>query len=257
MGVGRARKSMGNVTYRNVRGRTIGSQKRGENTGTRAPGIYSMAEFMFAAINMYSDAHKEDIKVSFSRTKYGSERNYFFKINYAALKEALQPLFDNNQNVAELTVSSISAAITTYATANPETIYRVKRSGYSTKYLTGAWNSSDNPEEPAEPIVLRISFNGASHRAAEGISTAGITMEISTETGETQPLIISGTGIGTGVTAITLVNAEGESVTATITDFEATADRVSASLYAETTLGNVEFNAVGLTGRGTYVIRTA
>lgn len=148
MGVGRAKKSMGNVTYRVVRGRTIGSQKRGKapaGAATRGVGG-NFRKPLFAMINMYARAHATDIQVSFNKSRYGSQRNYFFTVNYSALQAALLQLATTAAATKVLPeLSAVEAAITAYATANPASIFRVKLAKFDTVYLTGAWSSNDNP----------------------------------------------------------------------------------------------------------------
>lgn len=141
MGVGRARKSMGNVTYRTVRGRTIGSQKiTPGGTATKAPSTaQSSRRVVFGLISRFMAAHGNDIDQSFNKTRYGSQRNYFMKVNYVALKAALSSLTE------EATDAEIESAIATYAEDNTTSIYRVKKSGYPVVYLTGSWADSSNP----------------------------------------------------------------------------------------------------------------
>lgn len=148
MGVGRARRSMGNVTYRTVRGRTIGSQKRVATGGaaTRGDGqVLSRQQALFGMVSMFMQAHGSDIDVSFNKTKYGSQRNYFFKKNRAALFEALSALANTAISQGYPTLNAVEEAITTYATANPTSILRVSLQGFDVVYLTGAWSSDDNP----------------------------------------------------------------------------------------------------------------
>ena len=154
MGVGKARGSMGNVTYRTVRGRTIGSQKRGGvDPSTRADG-QTRYQFIFGLIARFVAAHAEDIKVSFVDTKYGSARNMFIKLNYAAFSEALGGLFVQGvTNADAISDQEIETAVAEFAAANPTSIYRVKRDG-ETVYLTGAWNSEDNPESVGGTLSL-------------------------------------------------------------------------------------------------------
>lgn len=141
MGVGRARKSMGNVTYRTVRGRTIGSQKVTPNgVITRVPtASQSSRRVVFGLISRFMAAHGNDIDQSFNKTAYGSQRNYFMKVNYAALKLALASLTEN------ATDADIEQAIANYASENPTSIYRVKKSGYPVVYLDSSWADSANP----------------------------------------------------------------------------------------------------------------
>lgn len=149
MGVGKARKSMGNVTYRIVRGRTIGSQKRaatGSTATTRGDGaVMSRQQALFGMVSMYMMAHASDIEVSFNKSKWGSQRNYFFSVNRKALFAALGALATVAMNSGYPTLADVEAAITAYATENPTAIYRVKLSGFEPVYMAGAWSSDDNP----------------------------------------------------------------------------------------------------------------
>lgn len=149
MGVGKARKSMGNVTYRTVRGRTIGSQKRaatGSTPATRGDGaVMSRQQALFGMVSMFMQAHASDIDVSFNKSKYGSQRNYFFSVNRKALFAALNTLAMSAMASGYPLLSEVESAIMEYATANPTAIYRVKLSGFESVFLTGAWSSDDNP----------------------------------------------------------------------------------------------------------------
>lgn len=149
MGVGKARKSMGNVTYRIVRGRTIGSQKRaatGSTATTRGDGaIMSRQQSLFGMVSMYMQAHASDIDVSFNKSRFGSQRNYFFKSNRKALFAALASLATTAMNAGYPSLADVEAAIASYAEANPTAIYRTKLSGFEPVYLSGAWSSDDNP----------------------------------------------------------------------------------------------------------------
>lgn len=148
MGVGRSKKSMGNVTYRVVRGRTIGSQKRtsGASGVTTRGQAGNFRKPLFSMINMYMKEHQTDIDVSFNKSKYGSQRNYFFSVNYNALSTALSALAVQTANSGTLpSMEDINTAINTYAAASPTSILRVKLAGFENVYLTGEWNSEDNP----------------------------------------------------------------------------------------------------------------
>lgn len=94
---------------------------------------------MFAQISRFVAARAGDIKASFNRTKYGSERNYFMQVNYEALRAALVGISPN------ATDEEVANAIKAYATTNPTAIYRVKKSGYPVEYLNGEWKSTSNP----------------------------------------------------------------------------------------------------------------
>ena len=144
LGIGRGKKSAGNLTYRTVRGRCIASQKQ-EKRGP-VKGAYSIAQATFSLVSTFMRAHAADIDVSFDKTAYGSARNNFYKTNKSALAAALATLateYAYAKNKADIT--AIDAAIAAYAQQNPQAIVRVKLAGFDTVYLTGAWSSDDNP----------------------------------------------------------------------------------------------------------------
>lgn len=156
MGVGRARKSMGNVTYRTVRGRTIGSQKVTPGAVTRVPTDgQSSRQTAFGLINRFMALHGQSIDESFNRTTYGSQRNYFMKVNYDALVSALAGIS------ADASDADIEDAIATYAESNQTSIYRVKKSGFPVVYLTGAWNDAQNP------MSGKVTLNGSALSASD------------------------------------------------------------------------------------------
>lgn len=184
MGVGRSRKSMGNVTYRTVRGRTIGSQKRsGGSVTTRGIGG-NIRKPLFAMISMFMREHASDIQVSFNKTRYGSQRNYMFKKNYSALSSALSSLAlaaSASGTIPNLT--EIEAAITEYATANPTSIYRVLLDGFATVYLTGAWNEEDNPVSGGASDGLGTGTSSVSSTDGKSTYTAPIALSLSFHAG--------------------------------------------------------------------------
>lgn len=149
--LGKARKSAGDGTFRTVRGRTILSEKRGPSaTSTRGEGGETIYQFNFALISRFISLHREDINVSFDTTKYGSCGNYFFKINRTALELAFEGLYPSSGS-ASITNKMIEDAVVAYATENPTNIYRVRKTGCTTKYLTGAWKTDDNPSGGITP----------------------------------------------------------------------------------------------------------
>lgn len=174
MGVGKARKSMGNVTYRTVRGRTIGSQKRaatGSTATTRGDGtVMSRQQALFGMVSMFMQAHASDIDVSFNKSRFGSQRNYFFKTNRKALFAALASLAVTAMNQGYPSLTDVEAAIASYATANPKAIYRVKLSGFEPVYMSGAWSSDDNPVSGGGTQV--IGTGTATFSAGDSTSTA-------------------------------------------------------------------------------------
>ena len=140
--IGTARGSLGIITYRTVRGRTIGSQKRGGvDPTTRADGD-TLTQFIFGLMARYASARAADIQNSFSPTKYGSPRNAFMKLNYEGFKAALEPLYQTGLKVSMITNEQLDTAVHEYATANPMVIYRAKIDGEPAVYLSGVWNSA-------------------------------------------------------------------------------------------------------------------
>lgn len=174
MGVGKARKSMGNVTYRTVRGRTIGSQKRaatGSTVTTRGDGsVMSRQQALFGMVSMFMQAHASDIDVSFNKSKYGSQRNYFFRTNRKALFAALSSLAITAMNQGYPSLADVESAIASYAEGNPTAIYRVKLSGFEPVYLSGTWSSDDNPVSGGGTQV--IGTGTATFSAGDSTSTA-------------------------------------------------------------------------------------
>lgn len=139
--IGTARGSLGIITYRTVRGRTIGSQKRGGvDPSTRAEGD-TPVQFVFGLMARYAAARAADINNSFSATKYGSPRNAFMKLNFEGFKAALTPLYQTGIKVSQITDEELNTAVHDYATANPFSIYRAKIDGEPAVYLNGVWES--------------------------------------------------------------------------------------------------------------------
>ena len=157
IGVGKTKGSVGDWTYRVVRGRCVASQKVAKRPMTRGESL-TRQQFIFGLVTRFMQMHAEDIAVSFNKSTYGSARNYFAKVNFAALRTALSALYNvATPNVYDVSDAQIEAAVAEYATANPNTIFRVKRSGYPVVYLSGEWSSEQNPEE-VNP-ALRVSFS--------------------------------------------------------------------------------------------------
>lgn len=187
---------MGNVTYRTVRGRTIGSQKRGSDPVTRVPNpLQEETRVLFRAMSMYVALHRADINASFDKTKYGSQGNYFMKVNKEAIRLAISGTVGINSPI-DIVVS----AIETYAEENPTSIYRVKKSGYPIKFLTGAWSSSDNPTPPVPPTGVTI--NGVAGQ--KNVSFVASTPQLAPADKATPMSITDSSGSFTGVTSAQL-----------------------------------------------------
>lgn len=151
----RWKNSIGNVTYRSVAGRNIASEKVAPRPLTRAPGaaasvkLMSQRQMVFGLINRFAKNHESDINQSFNKTKYGTARNYFFKVNYAGMAAAFEPLYAeldaNASDTMAITDAKIEEAVSNYATENPTAIYRVRKTGSAVVYLTGEWTTDENP----------------------------------------------------------------------------------------------------------------
>lgn len=175
----KARKSLAGTNYKQVYGRTIQS----ENPGTRGSALdkynsvknsptsraddvdtareSAIREAQFGFISRYARIHADDINVSFDRAKYGTRRNYFLHVNGANLLLAVRILaVETFEAPFGATDAEIEAAVTTYAASNPTALYRVKLDGYPVQYLTGEWDTNDNPV-PVEPASINSVLLGS------------------------------------------------------------------------------------------------
>lgn len=247
LAIGKGRKSAGNITFRTVRGRTIVSEKVGGRVITRVDGALSMYEARFRLISMFIGLHRADINVSFDKTKYGSQGNYFYKVNKGALEAAVQPLISNAQNV---NAQQVNEAVTTYATANPTAIYRVRRSGYETKYLSKAWSSSDNPQPVVPPTGVTINGSVGKANTAFVAGTALIA-----DANQDVSLTITdsaNTFTGVAASAISTYGADGAALTDTtdVTAVVASGNTISFDLSVPDALsGGKAVHAIGIGGK--------
>lgn len=152
----RARGSVGMTTYRTIRGRVIQSQKIAPwDPSVDAVGAatrWNSRTALLGLISLFTAVHAQSIENSFNRTKHGSQRNYFTKRNYQALREALNDLA-NQYAISRVVpaMQDIEDAIGTYAAEHPNSIYRVKKTGLDVVFLEGNW---DDSEDPAAPIFV-------------------------------------------------------------------------------------------------------
>lgn len=149
----RAKGSVGMTTYRTIRGRVIQSQKVApwdpsiDHVGNATR--WNERTALLGIISLWCSFHAQSLKNSFNKTRFGSPRNYFFKKNFAALKEAFAILaaqYAASKQAPEM--AQIEQALGDYALAHPSTIYRVKKSGYDVVFLAGAWDDADDPADP-------------------------------------------------------------------------------------------------------------
>lgn len=158
----RAKGSVGMTTYRTVRGKVIQSQKISpwdaavESVGNATR--WNERTALLGIISLFCALHSQSIKNSFNRTKNGSQRNYFMKKNYAAMKAAFAELATAYAATKVVpTMQAIEDALGSYAALHANTVYRVKKSGYDIEFLSNNWNDADDPVAPA--IVSSISYN--------------------------------------------------------------------------------------------------
>lgn len=148
VGYGKASGTIGDKYVRIVRGRAIiCARPTSGSATTRAMSELSKKQRgLFGLVSRFIKAHREDINLSFDKTKYGSAANRFYQVNKAGLSAALKSIIPEPSSVHAVSLSAIDAAIETYATANPTSIYRIYKSGLESVYLTGAWGDSENPD---------------------------------------------------------------------------------------------------------------
>lgn len=171
---GKAKGSVGLTTYRTVRGRVIESQKvtpfepgQESRGGTTR---FNLRTALLGMISVFATAHAQSIRNSFDKTKYGSERNMFYKLNFSEMRKAfllLLPTYVQNKQCPSLEL--IEAALTAYATANPDKIVRVSKRGLPKTYLDGAWDDSE------DPVIIKVSEVIASIDA----DTAALSLSVS------------------------------------------------------------------------------
>lgn len=84
-GIGKSRKSQGNLTYKYVRGRTIASSRIIENKSNTPR--QDIARQKFAAMSGFVVRQAAYIDAAFDKSKYGSARNSFMTVNKDMLSE--------------------------------------------------------------------------------------------------------------------------------------------------------------------------
>lgn len=173
---------VGNVCFRTQEGQVIAAEmpKKQDQVITKLPGEIER-EKTFALISRFAKAHAASIDVSFNDVRLGTPRNYFMKVNYVGLRAAFASL------TIDATDAQIEQAVEDYATDNPTAIYRVKKNGVPTGYLTGAWDDAENP------TTGTVTLGGS--RLVAGAAAPALT------TGQT--LSIVGTGLSGAVVLVT------------------------------------------------------
>lgn len=164
--------SVGATYYRNSRGRSILCQKPGERP-ISFKGLITEERCVMACIGAFAAMHASSIINSFNRTKYGSNRNYFTKVNYAALKKAFMV-----ELVPEMLLTKqmplpdqIEMAVENYAVAHPNEIFRIKKAGHPIVMLEDGWDDADDPI--AAPVVTSLEYVLDSEYRLKSITATG------------------------------------------------------------------------------------
>ncbi|MCF0212081.1 MAG: hypothetical protein HUK17_04215 [Bacteroidales bacterium] len=136
-GVGRGKGKFDNFIYYEIDGQTFARRiPSGKKSKTDAQKI-SIA--LFTLIQVYATFHAACFRDTFEKTRFGSYRNTFTRLNNKPLRLALAELAQRMVNGETIRDSEIEAAVTAYATAHPDEILVASRDGYRKVYLTGAW----------------------------------------------------------------------------------------------------------------------
>lgn len=142
-GIGTARGRNGVNYYRRVDGRTLVCILPGPSAARKAAAKENINCAFMAIASLFMKVHAKAIKAAFNKVKYGSQRNYFFKVNNAGLREAWGELAQRLANGgSKVTIEEIELALQSWCTAFPNSVYRVHRDGFQDVYLTGAWNDN-------------------------------------------------------------------------------------------------------------------
>lgn len=206
---------VGNVVFRTQEGQVMVSEmpKPSSSPATKTPESEAR-KAVFSCISRFSKMHEASIYQSFSDIKLGTPRNYFMKVNYKPLYKAFEAL------TVDATDAEIEKAVTQYATQHPDEIYRVKKAGAQSVYLTGAWDDAANP------------VNGTVTLGGTKLVAGALAPALSTG----QPLSIVGSGLSGMLVIVTAtklggVTTENQSATA-LTDLQQNDSSINAKIAA-------------------------
>lgn len=206
---------VGNVVFRTREGQVMVSSmpQASDKPITKTPESEAR-KAVFSCISRFAKMHEASIYQSFNDMKLGTPRNYFMKVNYKPLYKAFQALS------VDATDAEIEEAVTNYATEHPSEIYRVKKAGAKSVYLTGAWDDAANPVNGTVSLGGFKLINGA---VAPVLST-----------GQTLSIVGSGlSGTLVIVTATELGGATTENQSSTaLTDVQQNDSSISAKIAA-------------------------
>lgn len=169
--VGRAKGSIGLVTYRTVKGRTLASQKV-QPRGTRGDGEpkYTNYTYAFALMSLYALYHKASINKSFDPVKYGTARNAFAKYNFGVFKLVADYLLSQGDSDLWtdplITYGSIENVVGIFEGVRADmgtdayNMVRVRKRGFAIEILQSMeeWNDIPDPTPFVAPSISSVDF---------------------------------------------------------------------------------------------------
>lgn len=161
LAIGKSVKSAGNLTYKTVRGRTIASQRITQNKSNTAAQQIQRSKFGMVAKSI--KLIQQYIDVCYEKSKYGSSRNAFFRMNKN---------FTFGGLVGELEegVVGLDDAMLSSLTAEPISQLSIVTNGSLAGFLTAQYSSIDNYKygsntyESIRVIGGNVSYGQASYQ---------------------------------------------------------------------------------------------
>lgn len=146
--IGKARKSVGGITYRLRKGRTLAARKRGPSAASKAMVreqdgflIYPATAFYFC--QYWCRRWHNSIKKSFDKSRKGSEFNNFARLNMKVFQRIVE---DMNMRGAETIPLVMYGLINEWCELHPNQMVRIKKKGMPTVYNNGSWWEVNDPD---------------------------------------------------------------------------------------------------------------
>lgn len=146
--IGKARKSIGGVTYRLRKGRTLASRKRGPSDASKAMvrdehGFLHFPAMAFYFCQYWISKYHDSIKRSFDKSRHGSEFNNFARYNMRVFKKMID---DSNIEGIQIGVGILYDVVEQWCIRHPKQFVRIKKRGLKTVYCSGQWWDHDDPD---------------------------------------------------------------------------------------------------------------
>lgn len=165
----------GQATRGTVGGLTYVTSKNGttyvRSTPTMPAKVYrspaaKKRQALFKMIQKHLRHHLPTLRQTFAYEGSGSPSNDYFKMNNAALREALDALSERMVAGEDVTIAEIEDAISAYAAEHPDKICIASLNGFREVFLSGKW---------PDIIALRANRGGrvVTISVTENASTAG------------------------------------------------------------------------------------